>query len=294
MLRITDEKEDMMWDFDLGKYVEEELLAKHPGNVYIHGYRCEEFQLLPGISLGTAIPYFVATCMPPGASAPSHVLVKDASQKTNATRVIGLNDLPLKWVKADGCGRVFVLHRSRPNTRGMDEERKKLVEAALSGGQVFVPVPANYEMNPLADFIFSVPGDELFVDDFNWEKWLEELQTEFVESMQVFWTTDNNELFDDVVMLCTKKFAELYQEELEESRHPALRKGIYEALLSHKVKLAAEQYRYNSASDYISDIRHFKIYPENELLQQVLSSNECNKILSGPVTAVFPGFELRL
>lgn len=67
MLRITDEKEDMMWDFDLGKYVEEELLAKHPGNVYIHGYRCEEFQLLPGISLGTAIPYFVATCMPPGA-----------------------------------------------------------------------------------------------------------------------------------------------------------------------------------------------------------------------------------
>ena len=175
--------------------------------------------------------------------------------------------------------------------RGMDDDCKKLVEAALTGGHVFVPAPVNYKTNPLTDFIFSVPGDELFVDDFNWKEWFKALKTtKAVESMDVFWTTDNSKLFGDVVTFCTEKFVELFPDELEESSQPALREGIHKALLSHKEKLKVEQDRYNSVSDYAPDIQHFKIYPENEMLRGVLFSNKCNKLPSGAVTAVFPAF----
>ena len=120
---------DMLWRFNLAHHVET-LLARHQGHICIHGYRCEEYQSLPGVPDESTIPYFVATCLPPEAPAPSHVLVKDATQSTGVTRIVDMSELPLQWVNVAGSDRVSVLRSFFRSKRGMKDEQKKLVEAA--------------------------------------------------------------------------------------------------------------------------------------------------------------------
>lgn len=295
---------EMAWRFDLEKSVKE-ILAQFPlvtGDVYIHGYRCEEFQKLPGFSEGAAIPYFVATCMPEGAPAPRLITVKDATQSTGVISVIEMDTLPLKWVQAGAIGRnrVFLLRPCRQSTRGMSEETKKSVDAALIPGHVSLPAKVNYEMNPLMDFILPIKNDELIVDNFTWEEWLELLQAKLpklgIEDMKAFWTTEDKDLLVRVVAWCVKKFVKFYEDELEEledSAQQVLHEAIQLAFLAHKEELEAQQALYNSVLEYISGVHTFKIYPENEMLQQVLFSNQCNKLPSSEVTAVLPTFGIR-
>jgi hypothetical protein len=293
---ITGHPEKAGWEFDINHPVET-LRVQLSGMIYLHGYRSEEFQIIEGVSGGTDVPYIVATCMPSGAPAPAHVWVKDATQKTQVSRIVKLSELPLEWVAVDSDKRVYVLRPVHRSKRGKGETEVALMEAALTGGQVIVPGPVDYAANPLSDFIFKVANDDLVVDDFTWEDWLErllpKLQDERVQSMEEFWALGDEEIFGRVVTYCTKKFVKFYEEEFDLSMQQVLHNGIEKAFLVHKANLEVEQNRFDCFRSYFHDIKTYKIYPENEMLKKVLFRNECDKLANGKATGVFPIFGAR-
>ncbi|GAX13688.1 hypothetical protein FisN_2Hh564 [Fistulifera solaris] len=293
---ITGHSEKAVWEFDIGRPVET-LLGQLSGTIYLHGYRSEEFHLVEGVSGGTDVPFFVATCMPSGAPAPAHVLVKDATQKTQVSRIVELTDLPLEWVAVDSDKRVYVLRPVHRSKRGKGETEVALMEAALTGGQVIVPGPVDYAANPFSDFIFEIANDDLIVADDIWENWLEKLlpklQDEGVQSMEEFWTSGDKAIFDRVVTYCTKKFVKFYEEEFDVSKQPVLHSSIENTFLVHKANLEVEQHRSDFFLPYFHDVKTYKIYPKNEMLNKVLFRDECNKLANGKATGVFPMFRTR-
>ncbi|GAX11035.1 hypothetical protein FisN_2Lh564 [Fistulifera solaris] len=293
---ITGHPEKARWVFEIDHPVET-LRVQHPGMIYLHGYRSEEFHIIEGVSGGTDVPYIVATCMPSGAPAPAHVWVKDATQKTQVSRIVELSELPLEWVAIDSDKRVYVLRPVHRSQRGKRETEVALIEAALTGGQVIVPGPVDYAANPFSDFIFEVANDDLFVDDCIWEDWLKKLlpklQDGGVQSMEEFWTSGDEAIFDRVVTYCTKKFVKFYKEEFDVSKQPVLHSSIEKAFSVHKANLEVEQHRFDCFRPYFHDVKTYKIYPENEMLKKVLFRDECDKLAYVEVAGVFPCFLTR-
>ena len=295
------------WKFNLAKYLTE-IENQHPGrySYYLVGYRGEEQAVLKSLHSTWIfrIPFFVIHALPRGSADPSRIVSKNSKQD------FPMSALPLKWIEVDSKGLDIKILGSRfRRSSAVNDDMEDL----YSAGCLWFPEPVDITKNPAEAFKFpnpDDPDDEFFFDGFEmWRKTRNGVMNnlyqqaggdpnlakdERVALKESMWEDlckgEPAVWVETVLEKALNKFF-LFHEELDRQQWEEEVKGKLEAVLYESIlTLQDDMALYDKHSQIRKNTGLFKVYPENEYLQDFLSEGHISHVSewAGVADGVFP------
>jgi hypothetical protein len=292
-----------MWDFDLKTHLSMIQGTNTDCDFYLVGYRDEERAPIKSIDkyLRVNIPYFAVHALPRGAPQPNRIVSQDLLKLTE--RFFDMSELSMKWTKVasfpTGQEVYMLVSVGRTTSRAL-RARSPEMSSASTGGQLWFPIPFDYDVNPGEDFKYEHKdvngggGEEFFFVEEIWESTLctlkKELKNEHESSADTwkkFCGSEEKAWLAALLPVAVDKFFK-YEDDLP--RNDCEREVTQ--LLAATFKIFKQKLDGNirdNEEEHCKDSLHFKIYPENELLKEYMSK-DCSHLSKwcGKVKAVYP------
>jgi hypothetical protein len=304
---------DEHWTFDLGKHLTK-VLAENPGltSIYCIGSRNEERPVLKDINATKQVdvPYFSVHALPHNAKQPSSIIIYDLENKTEC--VFEMTELSLKWEEVASLPtgqKVHMLDCTMRTTSSALRALSPTESSALTGGQLWFPISADSKANPGEKFTYSRmlengESDNFFFHyDDMWKPTIRALLKLETEKGTIFTSESKSEQW----AVLWKKLCDLdeaawlavllpvavdqfftYQDHLPRAEcEREVTQLLATTFKAFKTQLETDMLAYEE--HHYEETRHFKIYPENPVLQEYLS-NGCSHLSKwcGKATAVYP------
>ena len=236
---------------------------------------------------------FVVHALTKGAMPPNRVANSDLEKKT--VEYHSMKDLPLKWVQMGtfptGEEVKMLVSTARTTSRALASQT-----TVCSGGQFWFAIPIDYKENPGNDFVFDHRDDLFYFVEDMWCGTQAEVKRRLSKE-GIAWVDfchwDEQHWLDVLLTIAVEMFFD-YKDDLHRDEcEPRVTELLADTFRSFKKKREAEELLFQQHKEVAEQCKHFKIYPENECLQDYLLG-DCKHISkwSGKAEAVYPHVRL--
>ena len=282
------------WNFDIRRHLLS-IMESNPGcHLYLVGYRHEQSAVIPSVhgSIRVQVPFFTVHVLPKDATVPARVAVRDLERKT--LDYYWVKATPLHWEKVatSGTGQQVIILVNKARTTS----RSTLHRITCSGGQLWFPIPLNDKENPVLDsspIVLDMDNEPFYFVHEMWETTcatLEELLANERVTWDEFCDWEETPWVNKVLGPAVDAFFD-YEEDVSRVEHAEKVSDVLaKALRAFKVDRDAEQRLYRDHQWYANNVNHYKIYPENDCLRDILAKG-CSESISqwcGKPAAVYP------